>query len=135
MGYYTKHLFRIVDKKKATVSDYKELAKVIIRVSAGEICALKIHDGVMDDSNYNTADGAKWYSFKENIRQVAREIPEIEFTVDWMGETYHHGDPSKFKRWHFKNGELIEEYIPDESEFNRTYYFGSDEPIYYDGID
>lgn len=135
MGYYTKHLFRIVDKKKATVSDYKELAKVIIQASDGEICALKIHDGVMDDSNYNTADGAKWYSFKENIRLVARAIPEIEFTVDWMGETYHHGDSSKFKRWHFKNGELIEEYIPDESEFNRTYYFGSDEPIYYDGID
>ena len=135
MGYYTKHLFRIVDKKKATVSDYKELAKVIIRASEGEICALKIHDGVMDDSNYNTADGAKWYSFKENIRLVARVIPEIEFTVDWMGETYRYGDSSKFKRWHFKNGELIEEYIPDESEFNRTYYFGSDEPIYYDGID
>ena len=135
MGYYTKHLFRIVGKKQPTVNDYKELAKVIIRVSEGEICALKIHDGVMDDSNYNTADGAKWYSFKEQIRKIALEIPEVEFTVDWMGETYHHGEPDKFKRWHFKNGELIEETVPDESEFNHTYYFGSGQPIFYDGMD
>ena len=74
---YTKHLFRIVGKKQPTVNDYKELAKVIIRVSEGEISALKIHDGVMDDSNYNTADGAKWYSFREQIRKIARKFPKL----------------------------------------------------------
>lgn len=86
MGYYTQHLIRIIPESDATVANYKRVASAIGKVEQTDY-DFRIHDGVMDDSHWNSGDGTKWY-LDEGFDEMSKMVPDLTIRLDFIGETY-----------------------------------------------
>lgn len=86
MGYYTQHLIKIIPESDATVENYKRVASAIRKVEQTDY-DYRIHDGVMDDSHWNSGDGTKWYQ-DEGFDKMSKVVPDLTIRLDFIGETY-----------------------------------------------
>jgi hypothetical protein len=87
MGYYTQHLIRIIPESAATVANYKRVAEAIKNEVDKYYGSLRIHDGVMDDSNFNGGDGSKWY-LDDKFVDISKHLPDLTIRFEFVGETY-----------------------------------------------
>jgi hypothetical protein len=87
MGYYTQHLIRIIPESDATVANYKRIAEAIKNNVDDCYSCLRIHDSVMDDSNWNGGDGCKWY-LDEGFVEISKDVPDLTIQFQYVGETY-----------------------------------------------
>lgn len=83
MGYYTNFEFSMCGEKDRVIAAFKrieELTDNLITWACGE----DILDEIL---NGNTAYfEAKWYKSKEDIAKVAKEFPDVSFTLEGQGE-------------------------------------------------
>lgn len=86
MSYYTQHLIRIIPESDATVGNYKRVAQAIGKEVDEYYGSLRIHEGVMDDSNFNRGDGSKWY-LDEGFIEISKVVPDLTIRFEFAGET------------------------------------------------
>lgn len=133
MGYYTKHIIRIVPAEEATRENYQK----IINMFEGEVSFLTYHDGILDDSSINDGDGSKWFHPEEYADIMSKDLPfafEIECIRDnhkyrqWVqewgdNEGYWKGDDM----WHYDvyDGESKEREMTEEEAENFEKIYGN----------
>ena len=87
MGYYTQHLIRIIPESDATVANYKRVSEAIKNNVDDCYSCFRIHDNVMDDSNWNGGDGCKWY-LDEGFVEISKDVPDLMIQFQFVGEIY-----------------------------------------------
>lgn len=89
MGYYTKHIVRIIPFCEDAVVDkelYLKLAHTIEKYT-GYGHWTYINDSI-NDRKWNGGSGTKWYEIRETLHRIAKELPNIRIRVDCVGEGY-----------------------------------------------
>ena len=117
MGYYTQHIIRIVPEQDATLENYRRVADAICKeVDEYNFC---IHDGFMDDSNWNNTDGTKWYQ-DERIKRISKHVPELTIRLEYIGETYFF-EKSAGRIITVKDGTVVSREKIDSASFYEEY--------------
>lgn len=133
MGYYTQHLIRIIPESDATVANYKRIAEAIKNNVDDCYSCLRIHDSVMDDSNWNGGDGCKWY-LDEGFVEISKDVPDLTIQFQYVGETYSFEPEEASNSITLKNGEEVSEEEINIDSFYEFYgnikesYILSDDP-------
>ena len=118
MGYYTQHIIQIFPKKKATVENYKRIAAAIQNING--YGHLLIHDGIMDDSNWNNGAGCKWYR-TEDANKISAAVPDLKSCFSAVGESHAWDDFGASNEEVYIEGDCIESYTLDTDEFYEKY--------------
>ena len=95
MGYYTN--FSIDIKTAITRAEAKDITEAInraicplIKSEDDWLFSLDDYSGIEDDENatweITPCDVMKWYDWKEDMKEIAKKYPAIEFRVEGSGE-------------------------------------------------
>lgn len=95
MGYYTN--FSIDIKTAITRAEAKDITEAInraicplIKSEDDWLFSLDDYSGIEDDENatweITPYDVMKWYDWKEDMKEIAKKYPAIEFRVEGSGE-------------------------------------------------
>lgn len=95
MGYYTN--FSIDIKTAITRAEAKDIAEAInraicplIKSEDDWLFSLDDYSGIEDDENatweITPYDAMKWYDWEEDMKEIAKKYPAIEFRVEGSGE-------------------------------------------------
>lgn len=118
MGYFTQHIIRIIPEQDATLSNYRRVAAAICK-EVDDFYNFCIHDGIMDDSNWNAKDGTKWY-LDEKIKPISKHVPDLTIRLDYIGETYSF-EKSAGRIITLKNGSVVSKEKINPDEFYEIY--------------
>lgn len=123
MGYYTKHIIRILAEEQATKENYISLMNVMWKNKGYTV--LHFHDNLLDDSNWNGGNGSKWYEIDETVEALTKTFPNLEIRIDCLpeGAMYNPDDPDYDPSYTYsiKNGKSDAVYDIDEVWFNSMY--------------
>ena len=82
MGYYTRHIIRIINQYN-TRRNLKILLKKISEISNYDF--IIVGSKICDD-NYNGGYGAKWYGVRFDMMKVSNLLPDLRIQVKGKGE-------------------------------------------------
>ena len=112
MGYYTKHIVRLLPAEYATKEHYKTLA-TLIEDNSGYGDWTYTGRGI-SDRKWNSGDGCKWYNLEKDMEIVSVAFPEFTIEIDCIGEGYYYPydedyyDPPFAYRFERGNMEYVE---------------------------
>ena len=112
MGYYTKHIVRLLPAENASKEHYKMLA-ALIEDNSGYDYWTYTGKGI-SDYRWNDGNGCKWYDLEKNMEVVSAAFPEFIIEVDCIGEGYYftydedYYDPPYAYRFENGNKEYVE---------------------------
>lgn len=114
MGYYTKHIIKILPEEQATKDNYLRFCEAFFKNSGEGYASFRFHDGLLDDANWNSGCGRKWYSFHKSIIDISKAVPDLTIQFMTEGEDYKYwllGDTHASQDaylYTLKNGEILE---------------------------
>lgn len=129
MGTYTRHIIRFTDPGLETEENLHVLARAVADNSY--IDHMHRYHNVLNDYNWNSGDGAKWYEAEEDIIQISKAVPDWEIELIGMREDYEYdmrhsidewtGEPQDYHPWSLwhmvvKNGKVVTEHEPFSDE-------------------
>lgn len=105
MGYYTNFQLDMVDAKIHEPIYSDSMIYLAVQEAFGKINDYVDFDGLIDGS----AESYKWYNWRTQMLQLAREFPSIHFTLSGEGEDREDNWIADFidNRFAFRRAEIV----------------------------
>ena len=121
MGYYTRHIIRIINEYDSK----RNLAILLKKIKEISDYGFTIEGDKITDFTWNDLSGAKWYSCRSDMRVVSRDLPELVIQVKGKGEE------GKVWEYIYENGyeeggtEDLEDFSDDYdiTDYNEVIYY------------